>query len=133
MELTQDLEHIESEPLEELWLPDAFFPSSETSVGKHRASVGQVCTLDSLSVNKQSSALLVSMYAATRRARIPLLRFERLCSFSRADDSKIHLISRRSLRPYARCIRHNPRRSRPLHRASNFGDTRGDGSSNARQ
>lgn len=90
MQITQDTEKIDSEPFEQLWSPDAFFPSPETGIRKYRASVGRQCTLDSLFVNKQSDVLLVSMHGAIQRATINLPRFERLRSFLRTDYSSIY-------------------------------------------
>lgn len=89
MEITQDLDAIDAEPFQPLWSADAFDPSSEVGITKHRADVGRDCTLDSLFVNKRSDVLVVSMHGAIQRATINLPRFERLRSFLRTEYSSI--------------------------------------------
>lgn len=90
MEITQDLDAIDSEPFRPLWSADAFDPSTEVGITKYRADVGRGCTLDSLFVNKRSDVLLVSMHGAIQRATIRLPRFERLRSFLRTEHSSIY-------------------------------------------
>lgn len=90
MEITQDLDAIDAEPFHPLWSADAFDPSNEVGITKHRADVGRDCTLDSLFVNKRSDVLVVSMHGAIQRATINLPRFERLRSFLRTEYSSIY-------------------------------------------